>query len=164
MEKCYFSSEPKGEQKRIRTRMNEESRVCQDDIDEARAEAKRRKLQKLDEERAQLYLGSPHERRAAQQKQLDALKEQMKEKEYIKHSGSSSARVLGSETTDLSDKIRQTDEIRAQERRAQEIALREQNKKIAEERRVAKEREKVSDARYVESTEAFIGSFGKSLR
>lgn len=73
---------------------------------------------------------------------------------------------------------------RARERRAKELALREENKrvwvidfcfsvvsiifcqplKLAEQKQAEKLRQKTTDAKYVESTEQFMDSFGRSLR
>ncbi|KAH7820217.1 uncharacterized protein MONOS_7780 [Monocercomonoides exilis] len=143
---------------------SDESTICADDVEAARIEAKRKRFQQIDAERAKLYSGSPKEKREFQQKTFEDLRERAKLSSETRKSTAQAEPPSPIRGADISTQRQYVDSVRQAQRREAELSLREQNKRLAEERRMAKQKEKESDAKYVATSEAFFDTFGKSLK
>ncbi|KAK2951739.1 hypothetical protein BLNAU_13351 [Blattamonas nauphoetae] len=142
---------------------NQESSMSRDDIEQARIEAKRRKFQQLEQDRMKFYSGSPQEIQEVKQQRYQELKaekdlyEHQRKQRPVDHSAPLPGTDVSTQRLDEQTQIQN-------QRKQQEISLREENKRLAEARAAERQREKQRDAQYVESSEQFMNTFGKSLR
>ncbi|KAK2952483.1 hypothetical protein BLNAU_12589 [Blattamonas nauphoetae] len=133
-----------------------------DDAELERYAQRRETRAQKQEEYRKYHHGTPSEQREAKQKIYNELKESKDQYEQRKRQNIAEKRTPFHEVQPFEKNVQRQAAI-AQQRKETAQQLREDNRRLAEERAARKQAEKMADAKYVQSSEQFMSSFGKSL-